>query len=618
MGWASIYGGWGTMSRTRDRKHSDRRRVRQRGLPVVHWLRICTATAGMGLALAAAPAVAFADDGGGTGHSGGSARAQSTAAAAGTAGPAKAGGVAQKAPGARRASVAAARPSRSAAAPADRKTRTAAAAIPNAADTASASTASEPAPAAAAATGHSVRVAAAVPAITAQTRLAAASCSTCGISSIAVGIEQFLASAATWLAGFPANPITDALQGGIWLIRRTLFPASVGVITAPIQIPLQLVEVCPDGTDSAGNCKGSVLQRVGIYAALGSGNPTPQFFEFDTGAAGFHAAYASDPATASPWWGSSGVTTGEPITKSFDSGAIYQGVEATTTVSFFASLTSSTPLLTTANVKVGQMDQISVVKDGKTEVVWDPAGSVDGKPPVDDAFYGDFGAAPSYEGNGISNLLNELTFARGVLPGYRIHVDADTGQSWLQIGLTEADVADSTGLYFAMNPDSSAPGAATAPNSNTRYYAPQLFQATITIVDGSGAPLIADTNVGITPDTGADTTLHNTDRSSSSSAVTYAGITISSTDDSKKGHLESGLGFSLSGTTTTGSQPTYFQFVTDPGIDGGRVNVQNATSAKEVYYLNTGISLFLENDVVYSMGNASGGGTLGLIPHPIQ
>lgn len=431
-------------------------------------------------------------------------------------------------------------------------------------------------------------------------------------------MQQFLDNTANWLAGFPANPITDLLQGAVWLVRRTLFPASVGVVTAPIRIPLQLVEVCLAGTDSGGNCTGATLQRLGIYATLGSGNPIPQFFEFDTGSAGFYAAYAPDNPAQSPWWGSTGVTTGGPVTKSFDSGTEYRGNSATTTVAFFADQTSTTPLLSTGKVQVGQMDHITEEKSGEKTTVWTSSGAVDGKPPIDATFYGDFGAAPSYEPNGIANLLNELTFARGVLPGYRIHVDAVTGEAWLQIGLTKADVQNPDAMYFAMNLDPAAPDSLTAPNSNTRYYSPQLYNATVNITVGpDNTPLIADTDVGITPDTGADTTLHNTNRSSQASAITYAGITIP-TDGDKKGFLESNLNFSLSGTTISGSPVNYFAFTTDTGIDGGRVDVQNGTSEKEIYYLNTGISLFLHNDVIYHMGGPSGGGTLGLLEHLIQ
>ena len=49
------------------------------------------------------------------------------------------------------------------------------------------------------------------------------------VSPIAVAVERFLDGVGPWLAGFPANPITEQLSGALWLIRRTLFPVGDGV-----------------------------------------------------------------------------------------------------------------------------------------------------------------------------------------------------------------------------------------------------------------------------------------------------------------------------------------------------------------------------------------------------
>ena len=54
------------------------------------------------------------------------------------------------------------------------------------------------------------------------------------------------------------------------------------------------------------------------------------------------------------------------------------------------------------------------------------------------------------------------------------------------------------------------------------------------------------------------------------------------------------------------------------------MKVQNAAPSAgtaapaELYYLNTGISLFYTYDVVYYLGTRAGNGTLGLIPQGIQ
>lgn len=422
-------------------------------------------------------------------------------------------------------------------------------------------------------------------------------------------VDQFLTSAAHWVSTLPANPITDLLSGGLYLVRRTLFPASVGVITAPIEVPLYFTD-----TNT-----GSGEPKLGIYASLGYGG-TPQLFEFDTGAGGFYAAYASDEPGNSPWWGTGMVTSTQSVNDAFDSGLVYSGYTATGTVSLYNSANSSTPLVSTGSVTVGQIDSITQTKE-TPPALWTPDGSVDGLPPIEGAFYGDFGMAPTYQASGISNLINQLTFACWVTPGYRIHVDESTGQAWMQIGLTAGDMQDPTAMYFAMIHDSKAPPGTVNPNSRVDYYALQLFDADITITRADGTTVIADTNVGITPDTGASTTLHNTQNSDAPSPQKYQDDLIDWSDPYLTGKVKSDHDFVLSGTTTDDRDVSFFAFKTTGKTDAGRVGVQNESddpspipTQDTTYYLNTGISLFFDYDVVYNMGTSSGGGALGLIP----
>lgn len=65
---------------------------------------------------------------------------------------------------------------------------------------------------------------------------------------------------------------------------------------------------------------------------------------------------------------------------------------------------------------------------------------------------------------------------------------------------------------------------------------------------------------------------------------------------------------------TSGTPVEYFQFPVTNEVDYGQVDVQNNRPTRPTYYLNTGISLFFRNDVVYSLGDSAGGGILGLIP----
>lgn len=151
-----------------------------------------------------------------------------------------------------------------------------------------------------------------------------------------------------------------------------------------------------------------------------------------------------------------------------------------------------------------------------------------------------------------------MSFGRGVSPGFIVHADQQTGQAWVQIGLTAADLQNPSTLFFAMDPDKAA-GDKTVPNSGVRYYNKKLFKSKIAIFDGV-QPLILDSEVAVTPDTGAHTTVHTTDNSSS--AQTYDVITDWADNDHRKGKLKSGLQFFLRGTTTDGQSAQFFDFIT--------------------------------------------------------
>ena len=56
------------------------------------------------------------------------------------------------------------------------------------------------------------------------------------VRAVRFSVEEFLDTAVTWLSGLPSNQFTDFLTGGLWLVRRTLFPAgdNVGLGGAPV------------------------------------------------------------------------------------------------------------------------------------------------------------------------------------------------------------------------------------------------------------------------------------------------------------------------------------------------------------------------------------------------
>ncbi|WP_179470966.1 hypothetical protein [Mycolicibacterium vinylchloridicum] len=558
---------------------------RGRTLPVVRWLQLGTVATGIGIAMLAAPAVASADAGGG------SSTANSSHSSA-------SGGSSAR----NTASV-------------DRHPTTAGSGRRGAASPAASARGSA---AGAQATGvRTRRVAVGTPRIMAAATTPSASPATAGtlttadrvggsqaLQSISDALQQALASAANRLANEPPTPVNRFLRDSVYLIQRTLFPASVGVITRPIKVPLYFQAI-----DNAGT------QKLGIYVSLGYGAP-PQLFEFDTGAGGFYAAYASDDPTKSPWWGSDVVTDPIriPIQDTFDSGLQYTGYSAVGTVSLY-TVGSSTPLVTSGNIAVGQMDSITNTKTG--DVLWTPSGlpKSDSPPPIDNAFYGDFGIAPTYSANGIDQVIAQLTFGRGVKAGYVVHIDPDTGEAWMQIGLTNNNIANSQGMYFPMLPDPKNIDDQSFPNSGLHFYGLQLFNAAINIIDRGGNLIINDPNVGITPDTGATTTLHNVDKSPHPDK--YNSIIDWDSSAETVGKLKTDMLFWLTGTTTGQTPVRYFQFVTTDDENAGKVKVQDPAQDGDttpVYYLNTGISLFYEYDVVYYLGTKTDTGTLGLIP----
>ena len=340
---------------------------------------------------------------------------------------------------------------------------------------------------------------------------------------------------------------------------------------------------------------GSGEQKLGIFLTIGGGS-TPQIFEFDTGGAGLYAAYATN--TNSPWWGTGFITTTNSVTNTYDSGIQYKGPIVEAAVSLFADHHGGTPLVTTpGNLLVGQMTNIANTNTG--EVLWTPEGvGPSGQPPVDGVFYGDFGMSLSYASKGIVNLIAQLSFSNGIIPGFRVR--GHSNGPFLQIGLTAADTTSASAFYFGMNTNTNAPAGATFTNSGSRFYSEQVFNANMTI---SNATTNFTANLGITTDTGASTTIHN---------ANVGGIPgellITNTKD--KVHIVPGAEFGLSELTLGGNETNFFQFVTA----NNQVTIQDGKLGNSnTFYLNSGIELFQQYDVIY---NLQGNGQIGFEPIP--
>ncbi|HEY5705437.1 MAG TPA: hypothetical protein VIS96_07680 [Terrimicrobiaceae bacterium] len=346
-------------------------------------------------------------------------------------------------------------------------------------------------------------------------------------------------------------------------------------VSFPIVVPLHFTPI------STGTYK------LGIYAGIGNG-ATPALFELDTGATGFYVTYSPNPGV-SPWWGSGVTSLNKSVNASYASGLHYKGTLVESPVTLFASSDPSSALVTTPNAKIGQM--YSIVDGSNT--IWNDDGSVSKNPPVNGAFYGDFGMGLTYNTNGIINLLAQLNYGPRVTPGFRIHANPQTQTAFLQIGLTRKDTANHSAIYLPMNPDTAA-GNNTTP-TGLRYFSQQIFNATIHITDHKGNRSLRSPGVGMLTDSGATTTLHNTDNS-----------------DQNVGNLKDKLTFELSARTTSGRNARFFKFKTTSVVNAGNVNVQNNTPDKTDYYLNTGLSLFLAYDMIYNLK----AGEVGLLDEP--
>lgn len=338
-------------------------------------------------------------------------------------------------------------------------------------------------------------------------------------------------------------------------------------------------------------------QKLGIYLSIGGGS-TPQIFEFDTGGAGLYAAYATN--TNSPWWGTGFTTTTNSVTNTYDSGIQYKGPIVEAAVSLFADHHGGTPLVTTpGNLLVGQMTNIANTNSG--EVLWTPDGvGPSGQPPIDGVFYGDFGMSLSYASKGIVNLIAQLSFSNGIIPGFRVRAHGDN--PYLQIGLTAADTTSASAFYFGMNTNTNAPPGATFTNSGSLFYSEQIFNANMTI---SNATTNFTANLGITTDTGASTTIHNADLGEVPEA-------LYTTNDSGKGHLVGSANFMLSGTNTDNTVVEFFQFTTTGTSGDNPVAIQDNNPSNTTFYLNSGISLFQQYDVIYNLQD----GQIGFEPIP--
>lgn len=377
------------------------------------------------------------------------------------------------------------------------------------------------------------------------------------------------------------------------LLSSRIVMAQTTTVSSPIYLPL--VYEANDG-------------KWAIELSLGGGS-TPAPFEFDTGGTGFYAAYSPNTSSSS-WWGINVTPTGTPAYNYYDSGETYTGSVVQTAVTFWSN---STALVNTpGNVTVGQITNIS--QNGVTNWASTSVMTTNQTPPVQGNFFGDFGLSlnlnTNYSYNPLENLIAQMTFTNGVTAGFVVNMQSNN--PYLQIGLNSSQTNMSGATYFAMNSDTNA-GSKTFANTGLAYHSEQIFSTTLTLSNSAASANIVLTNVGITPDTGAGVTIHNT---AANTNFPTNWVIPKSTDliTNDQGIFTNTNYFPIIGdltlTSTNGSGGSNVVF------DVGSTAIQNKPPQLTTYsdfYLNAGREIFDQNVIIYDLQNNK----IGLIPQAV-
>ncbi|MCS5699988.1 hypothetical protein NZK32_13160 [Cyanobium sp. FGCU-52] len=359
----------------------------------------------------------------------------------------------------------------------------------------------------------------------------------------------------------------------------------------PLRVPLHWRPISWGGS-------GAAPRKLGIYAALG-GSTTPRLFEFDTGGAGFYPTYAT--GGASSWWGNDVTATGYTFTQKYDGDNIkYKGDVVLTSLGLFADVSAAQPLLTAFDVVVGQTTSIND----------QPIDASPHNPPLEAAFWGDFGMAPKQGKPGkddsgtlpgpvpiLDSLLAQLQYGSAVIPGFRVHASSE--RPWVQIGLGKDDLnLPAPAMSFSLNLGSGSSA------TGIPYYDEFVITGTLAISATSSSYCNGQT--GMIFDTGAFTTIHD-----SGGHVPAALVSGGQVIDNALVQI-SGLA-TAAGSPCPGTASPFLQFAAGSTVDQDLVWV-NASGGD---YLNTGILPFLSNDIIYNLGHDSADGHLTIVPQSV-
>jgi autotransporter passenger strand-loop-strand repeat protein len=351
--------------------------------------------------------------------------------------------------------------------------------------------------------------------------------------------------------------------------------SSVAGNAQPIDIPLYLV---PYGDGF----------KVGIEVSL-NGGQTYEMEEFDTGASGFFSTYNA------AWWSSYSTVSAKPVVMSYDSGNSYNAEVVSTDVTL--QTTNGTPL-SVDDVNVG----LITLAEGKdfSPQAWN-AGltSPVTAPPLDGAFYGDFGMGLGDNG-GVEAVLAQLgdDLSNGFIISLGTAPYGSTGQiGVLQLGLTQADIASfaTSGTVLTMQGQNTLD---RFPTSNEPTYAKTLGSGTITVTSGSAPPFNEPST--FVYDTGAPTlNIHE------GTVITSGGLSGFVTSSGSGLTPGSTVALSAPGATSSGDGWSYGYAVTSANAGTSAVLSQKSGPG----YVNAGIGAFFGENVMFDLAD----GELGFL-----
>jgi hypothetical protein len=244
----------------------------------------------------------------------------------------------------------------------------------------------------------------------------------------------------------------------------------------PCIIPLQMVNIKPSNSYQPG-------YKLGIYAGLGGGSP--KLYEFDTGGSGFWAASPPPSYAGTDWWGPN--TTNLPnqqntMSKTYASGNEYVANLVKTTVELY-SQSNGQPTNPVCGSGATQLNVSQITSNRLDSQQWNDDLS-NGAPPLQTAFYGNFGAAlfPTLSTDSSSTKFAVYSILPQIVPhtpnltnGFIVHVGALdlNANPTLQIGLTDSDLR-SFPIQVPMTAPISTPGW-VFPQTNAPTYRNQLI-----------------------------------------------------------------------------------------------------------------------------------------------